>query len=268
MTGPVNPDSYDLADTLRMRLAETAPRTSSHVETELQQLAARRLDNASAAVRKRRSLRGLPQRKETTTGRVRLSAGLRLHRGRVGLWDARRASPGEGARRCRPSMARRDRSAPGPPGAARARRAIGAHAPNPCSSRRVRSAARPTGERVARGERVAGHQCVLLLEPDRARSVGVARRVHDARTTRDIQHLAVVERELVDRHDLQALGDAPGRTTCGTPPAATGIARCWTGSSALCRYAPSLRPRDGSAPSPTLRSAPARRIRCDRCAHA
>ena len=60
MTGSLNPDSYDLADTLRMRLAETPPRASSHVETELQQLAARRLDN------KRRSLRG--QRKTTTTG--------------------------------------------------------------------------------------------------------------------------------------------------------------------------------------------------------
>ena len=56
MTGSLNPDSYDLADTLRMRLAETPPRASSHVETELQQLAARRLDNASAVVRKRRSL--------------------------------------------------------------------------------------------------------------------------------------------------------------------------------------------------------------------
>ena len=42
------------------------PETSSHVETELQQLAARRLDNASTVVRKRRSLRG--QRKATTTG--------------------------------------------------------------------------------------------------------------------------------------------------------------------------------------------------------
>ncbi len=66
MTGSLNPDSYDLADTLRMRLAETPRRASSHVETELQQLAARRLDNASAGVRKRRSLRG--QRKSTTTG--------------------------------------------------------------------------------------------------------------------------------------------------------------------------------------------------------
>lgn len=66
MTGSLNPDSYDLADTLRMRLAETPPRTSSHVETELQQLAARRLDTASTVVRKRRSLRG--QRKTTTTG--------------------------------------------------------------------------------------------------------------------------------------------------------------------------------------------------------
>ena len=55
MTGSLNPDSYDLADTLRMRLAETPARTSSHVETELQQLAARRLDNASAVVRKRPS---------------------------------------------------------------------------------------------------------------------------------------------------------------------------------------------------------------------
>jgi len=66
VTGSLNPDSYDLADTLRMRLAETPPRASSHVETELQQLAARRLDNASTVARKRRSLRG--QRKATTTG--------------------------------------------------------------------------------------------------------------------------------------------------------------------------------------------------------
>ena len=62
-----NPDSYDLADTLRMRLAESTPQ-SSHVETELQQLAARRLDNASAIVRKGRSLRGRAQRKGTTAG--------------------------------------------------------------------------------------------------------------------------------------------------------------------------------------------------------
>ena len=54
MTGSLNPDSYDLADTLRMRLAETPPRTSSHVETELQQLAVRRLEHASTVVRKRR----------------------------------------------------------------------------------------------------------------------------------------------------------------------------------------------------------------------
>ena len=66
MTGSLNPDSYDLADTLRMRLAETPSRASSHVETELQQLAARRLENASTVVRKRRSLRG--QRKAATTG--------------------------------------------------------------------------------------------------------------------------------------------------------------------------------------------------------
>ena len=66
MIGSPNPDSYDLADTLRMRLAGSARPASSHVETELQQLAARRLDNASAVVRKRRSLRG--QRKGTTTG--------------------------------------------------------------------------------------------------------------------------------------------------------------------------------------------------------
>jgi hypothetical protein len=47
-------------------LAETPRRAPSHVETELQQLAARRLDNASAVVPKWRSLRG--QRKGTTTG--------------------------------------------------------------------------------------------------------------------------------------------------------------------------------------------------------
>ena len=58
MIGSPNPDSYDLADTLRMRLAESSRPASSHVETELQQLAARRLDNAAAVVPKRRSLRG------------------------------------------------------------------------------------------------------------------------------------------------------------------------------------------------------------------
>jgi len=64
--GSPNPDSYDLADTLRMRLAESAHPASSHVETELQQLAARRLDTAAAGVHKRRSLRGRGQRKGTT----------------------------------------------------------------------------------------------------------------------------------------------------------------------------------------------------------
>jgi len=65
--GSPNPDSYDLADTLRMRLAESSRPVSSHVETELQQLAARRLDNTTG-VRKRRSLRGRVSRKGTTTG--------------------------------------------------------------------------------------------------------------------------------------------------------------------------------------------------------
>jgi hypothetical protein len=58
VTGSPNPDSYDLADTLRMRLAESSRPASSHVETELQQLAARRLDTARAAVPKGRFLRG------------------------------------------------------------------------------------------------------------------------------------------------------------------------------------------------------------------
>ena len=50
MTGSPNPDSYDLADTLRMRSGRVVPPASSHVETELQQLAARRLDSAAAVV--------------------------------------------------------------------------------------------------------------------------------------------------------------------------------------------------------------------------
>lgn len=68
MIGSPNPDSYDLADTLRMRLAESSRPASSHVETELQQLAARRLDNVAALVPKRRSLRGRVRRKGTTAG--------------------------------------------------------------------------------------------------------------------------------------------------------------------------------------------------------
>ena len=67
MIGSPNPDSYDLADTLRMRLAESTRPASSHVETELQQLAARRLDNAAAVVPKRRFI-GRVQRKGTTAG--------------------------------------------------------------------------------------------------------------------------------------------------------------------------------------------------------
>ena len=66
MTGSPNPDSYDLSDTLRMRLAETPRPSSSHVETELQQLAARRLDSAGAAASKRRSFRG--HRKASSAG--------------------------------------------------------------------------------------------------------------------------------------------------------------------------------------------------------
>jgi hypothetical protein len=66
--GSPNPDSYDLADTLRMRLAESSRPASSHVETELQQLAARRLDNAAAVVPRRRSLRGRAQRTGTMSG--------------------------------------------------------------------------------------------------------------------------------------------------------------------------------------------------------
>ena len=68
MTGSPNPDSYDLADTLRMRLAEGSRPTSSHVETELQQLAARRLDSAAAASSKRRSLRDRRHRKQPAAG--------------------------------------------------------------------------------------------------------------------------------------------------------------------------------------------------------
>jgi hypothetical protein len=62
VTGALHPDSYDLADTLRMRLAEASRPAPRHVETELQRLAARRLDDA-AAVPKRRSFRGRVQRK-------------------------------------------------------------------------------------------------------------------------------------------------------------------------------------------------------------
>jgi len=65
VTGSLDPDSYDLADTLRMRLAEASRPASRHVETELQQLAARRLDGA-AVVRKRRSFRGRAQRPAAT----------------------------------------------------------------------------------------------------------------------------------------------------------------------------------------------------------
>ena len=66
MTVSLNPDSYDLADTLRMRLAGASRPASRHVETELQQLAARRLESA-AVVPKRRSFRGRVQR-TTATG--------------------------------------------------------------------------------------------------------------------------------------------------------------------------------------------------------
>lgn len=68
MIGSPSPDSYDLADTLRMRLAESSRPASSHVETELQQLAARRLDTAAAVKPKRRSLRARVQRKGTSAG--------------------------------------------------------------------------------------------------------------------------------------------------------------------------------------------------------
>ena len=51
-----------------MRLAESSRPASSHVETELQQLAARRLDNAAAAEPKRRSLLGRVQRKGPAAG--------------------------------------------------------------------------------------------------------------------------------------------------------------------------------------------------------
>ena len=67
MTGSLNPDSYDLADTLRMRLAEASRPASRHVETELQQLATRRLDSAAVAP-KRRSFLGRVQRKAATSG--------------------------------------------------------------------------------------------------------------------------------------------------------------------------------------------------------
>ena len=66
MTGAPTPDSYDLADTLRMRLAESSRPASSHVETELQQLAARRLDPAPAVMSKRRFFRG--RRRRTAAG--------------------------------------------------------------------------------------------------------------------------------------------------------------------------------------------------------
>lgn len=68
MIGSPSPDSYDLADTLRMRLAESSRPASSHVETELQQLAARRLDTAEGVAPKWRSFRARAQRKGTATG--------------------------------------------------------------------------------------------------------------------------------------------------------------------------------------------------------
>jgi hypothetical protein len=79
VTGSLHPDSYDLADTLRMRLAESSRPASSHVETELQQLAARRLDNAAAVVSKRRSLRGRAHRKGTTAGAFDSPQGFVFH---------------------------------------------------------------------------------------------------------------------------------------------------------------------------------------------
>jgi hypothetical protein len=65
VTGSPNDVSLDLADTLRMRLAEASRPASSHVETELQQLAASQSDNAAA---KRRVLRDRVHRKEPAAG--------------------------------------------------------------------------------------------------------------------------------------------------------------------------------------------------------
>jgi len=77
--GSPNPDSYDLADTLRMRLAESSRPAYSHLETELQQLAARRLDSAAAAVPRRRSFRGRAQRKGATAGAFDSPQGFVFH---------------------------------------------------------------------------------------------------------------------------------------------------------------------------------------------
>jgi hypothetical protein len=68
VTGSPNDVSLDLADTLRMRLAEISRPASRHVETELQQLAASRSDNAVAAASKRRFLRDRVHRKEPAAG--------------------------------------------------------------------------------------------------------------------------------------------------------------------------------------------------------
>jgi hypothetical protein len=51
-----------------MRLAETSRPSSSHVETELQRLAASRSDNAAAVASKRRFLRHRMHRKEPAAG--------------------------------------------------------------------------------------------------------------------------------------------------------------------------------------------------------
>jgi hypothetical protein len=79
VTGSLHPDTYDLADTLRMRLAESTRPASSHVETELQQLASRRLDTAAAVVPKRRSFRGRGARTATTAGAFDSPQGFAFH---------------------------------------------------------------------------------------------------------------------------------------------------------------------------------------------
>ena len=129
VTGSPNPDSYDLADTLRMRLAESSRPASSHVETELQQLAARRLEARPSCPS------GAPSA-GATNGRERRSARSTRPRASPSTRTPRsQERPASFARRtasAAPSVHGSPcRSAPGPPGAARARRATGAPAPSP-----------------------------------------------------------------------------------------------------------------------------------------
>ena len=241
------PISLDLTDTLRMRLADVSRPEPSHIETELQALAARRADDADPSL--------LAPAQAFVPPALGAAGQLR---------QANRFRDPVGPRLAVPGQHE------DPPGAPRARRARPAREPNRGLGRPARSAG-PSDRSAGCGSR-ARHRSPTPAAP-RARSRSCPRCGQGCGRRADDRARRAPHRPRTPTVPGSARSSgrsaAATRTGSGTPQAGAGTARRPPGSSGSSRSsAPSLRPPDGYARPHPPPCAPARRTPCGRCARA